>query len=294
MSEHRIEELMVCRIAADVEDDGITVLGSFTPLAYAAYMLAKLTTAPSATLIGFNAIGMPPVQLNLTGTEAAAYRGAVARWTFSQSTQTVHLGRRGLVECISPAQIDGSGAFNVSVIGEHARPKVRLPGGAGSPEVVQHYRRILLYVGTHDTRTLVERVDFRTGQRRPLDDAAREAAGLLPGPVRVITPLAVLRKDHAERPFAIETLHRGVSADEVVQRTGFALEVPADIPTTAEPTSAQLALLRERIDPWGTIRFDFMSARDRRAYLRELLDGEWRRARASGSGAKIIPFNGPA
>jgi acyl CoA:acetate/3-ketoacid CoA transferase beta subunit len=278
VSDYRIEELMVCRIASEVDESGVTVLGSFTPLAYAAYMLAKLTHAPEAYVIGFNSVGVPPVQLNLTGTEGALYKGALARWTFGESTMTVHLGNRGLVECVSPAQIDGSGAFNLACIGDYRAPKVRLPGGAGSPEVVQHYERILVYFGKHDTRTLVDKVDFRTGQRSPLDDEAREARGLLTGPVRIVTPLAVMVKESDARPFRIETLTPGVSARAVVENTGFELDVPADIPATAEPTADQLAVLRERVDPYGTIRFDFMGAQERKDRLRELLRDEWDRA----------------
>ena len=278
MSEYRIEELMVCRIASEVDESGVTVLGSFTPLAYASYMLAKLTHARDAYIIGFNSVGVPAVQLNLTGTEGALYKSSLAHWTFSQNTMTVHLGKRGLVECVSPAQIDGSGAFNLACIGDYRSPKVRLPGGAGSPEVVQHYERIVVYLGKHDARTLVEKVDFRTGQRSPLSDPARAARGLLTGPVRIVTPLAVLVKEVEDRPFRIDTLNPGVDAEEVVQSTGFELEVPTDIPTTTEPTEEQLVLLRERIDPYGTIRFDFMGARERKERLRELLREEWDRA----------------
>lgn len=281
MSDHRVEELLVCRIAAEVDDSGVTVLGSFTPLAYAAYMLAKLTHARDAYLIGFNAIGMPPVQLNLTGVEAALYKGALARWSFSQSTMTVHLGKRGLVECVSPAQMDGSGAFNLAVIGDYARPKVRMPGGAGSPEVVQHYGRIVAYFGRHDRRTLVEKVDFRTGQRAPLRDEQRRELGLLTGPVRIVTPLCVMVKDDEDRPFRVETLTAGVDVQDVVDNTGFEVEVPAEIGVTDEPTAEQLALLRDRIDPYGTIRFDFMDANTRKDYLRDLLRSEWDRALAA-------------
>jgi acyl CoA:acetate/3-ketoacid CoA transferase beta subunit len=280
---HRVEELMVCRIAAEVDESGVTVLGSFTPLAYASYMLARLTHAPGAWLVGFNAIGMPPVELNLTATEAAAYRGAVARWTFCQTTQTVHLGKRGLVECVSPAQMDGDGAFNVSVIGDYDRPKVRMPGGAGSPEVVQHYQRIVAYFGRHDKRTLVAKVDFRTGGRRPIGAQAREERGLLSGPIRIVTPLAVMVKDDDDTPFRLETLHPGVDVQQVVDNTGFELHVPTDVGTTAVPRPEELALLRERIDPFGTIRFDFMDAQERKASVRRILQLGWDRALESAA-----------
>jgi acyl CoA:acetate/3-ketoacid CoA transferase beta subunit len=278
MTDVRAAERMVCRIASEVDASGVTVLGSFTPLAYAAYMLARLTHARDAYVIGFNAVGVPPVELSLTGVEAAVYQGALAHWTFSETTSTVHMGGRGLVECISPAQMDGTGAFNLACIGDYDRPKVRLPGGAGSPEVVQNYGRIVAYFGRHDRRTLVQNVDFRSGRRAPLGDAARRRLGLLVGPVRIVTPLCVMVKETEEQPFRLETLTAGVSVDEVLDQTGFVVDVPADVGVTPEPTAEQLRLLRDRIDPLGTIRFDFMAAAERRQHMRALLEIEWQRA----------------
>ncbi len=190
-------ELMVCRIASEMRQDGdfVTILGSFTPLAYASYMLAKLTHAPDAWLVGYNAIGMPPVQLSFTGTEGAAYRGSYARSAFTPNGHLVHLGTHGLLECVSSAQIDGDGAINLTSIGDPDAPKVRLPGGAGSPEVLQNYRKVVAYFSKHDRRTLVERVDFATGRRAPISAGARAARGLVTeGPVTIVTPLAVLTK----------------------------------------------------------------------------------------------------
>jgi len=277
---YRIDELMICRIAREVDESGVTVLGSFTPMAYASYMLAKLTHAPDAPLIGYNAIDMPPVELSLTGSEAAAYRGARAHWSFIDSTSTVHLGARGLVECVSPAQMDGTGAFNTSVIGPYEHPKVRLPGGTGSPEVVQNYEKVIAYFGTHTKRGLVEKVDFATGGRYPVSAEARQKRGLLVGPVWIITPLTVLIKDSDEEGFRIESLHPGVSVEEVVENTGFPLVVPEQIPETSVPTEIQLRLLREQIDPFGTSRFDFLAARERTKYIDDILEREWSRAEA--------------
>lgn len=275
---YRVDELMICRIAREVDATGVTVLGSFTPMAYASYMLAKLTHAPDAPLIGYNAIGMPPIELSITSAEAAAYRGACAHWTFIENTQSVHLGGRGLVECVSPAQMDGSGAFNTSAIGPYERPKVRLPGGTGSPEVVQNYEKIIAYFGSHTTRGLVEKVDFATGGRFPVSPEARRSRGLLVGPVWIITPLAVLIKDSDEEGFRIESLHPAVGVAEVVENTGFELIVPDDIPETTVPTGEQLDLLRNHIDPFGTSQFDFMDARSRAAYVDDILAREWARA----------------
>ncbi|UGS34846.1 CoA-transferase [Capillimicrobium parvum] len=281
MAKYDVHEVMVCRIASEMTEEGdyVTILGSFTPLAYAAYMLAKLTHAPDAWLVGYNAIGMPPVELSFTGSEAAAYRGSLARNSFTPNGHLVHLGTHGLLECVSSAQMDGDGAINLSAIGDYDHPKVRLPGGAGAPEVVQNYRKVVAYFSKHDARTLCAKVDYATGRRTPISRDKREALGLVSGgPVTIVTPLAVLVKEDDERPFAIESVHPGVSVDEVVAATGFAVDVPADVPTTAEPTAEQIDLLRNRIDPLGTVRFDFLSGEERLAYLEEVLAKEWARA----------------
>jgi len=281
MSNFSPAELMVCRIAAEMDETGVTVLGSFTPLAYAAYMLAKLTHAPDAYMIGYNAMDMPPVELAFMGSEAAAYRGSTARWGFLRAVNVVHLANRGNVEAVSSAQIDQNASINLSVIGNYDTPKVRLPGGVGAPEVVQNYRTMLAYFGRHDKRILTERVDFATGGRFPISADARAARGLQAGPVKIITPMAVLVKRFDGQPFAIESVHCGATVNAVVEATGFSLDVPDETPATAEPTAEQLRLLRETIDPFGTIQFDFMSGTERMQYLRQVIDLEWDRAAAA-------------
>lgn len=285
MRGYEVHELMVCRVAAEIDDRGVVVMGSFTPLAYAAYMLAKLTHARDAYLAGFDAVGMAPIQLSFTGAEAAAYKGAVCRWGMLAEINSIHLSNNGGVEAVSSAQFDGSGAINLSVIGDFDRPKVRLPGGAGAAEVIKMYRKMVAYFPSHNPRTLVDRVGFVTGTRWKIGAASRASAGLMPGPIVVVTNLAVLIKDEDDRPFRIESLHPGVEASTVVEATGFELEVPDAIPVTPEPTSEQLRLLREEIDPLGTVKLDFVAGKDRLAYLQGILDAEWERGAAAAAAA---------
>jgi hypothetical protein len=241
-------------------------------------MLAKLTHAPKGYLVGFDAVGMPPIQLSFTGAEAAAYKGSACRWGMLTEINGIHLANHGGVEAVSSAQFDGDAAINLSAIGPYEQPKVRLPGGAGAAEVIKMYRKMIAYFGNHNSRTLVDKVNFVTGTRWKIGDEARRAAGLQPGPVIVVTNLAVLVKDEDDKPFRIESLHPGVDAATVVENTGFELEVPDSVPTTVEPTPAQLDLLRNKIDPFGTVKFDFVSGKERLSYLKGILDAEWNRA----------------
>ena len=281
MSDYEIHELMVTQVASQVDNDGVVVMGSFTPLAYAAYMMAKLTHAPEAYLVGFDAVGMAPIQLTFTGAEAAAYKGAVCRWGMLTEINSIHLSNHGGVEAVSSAQFDGDGAINLSTIGPFDHPKVRLPGGAGAAEVIKMYRKMVAYFGNHSTRTLVPKVEFVTGTRWKIGAESRTAAHLQPGPIVVVTNLAVLIRDSDERPFRLESVHPGVEVEAVVENTGFELEVPDEVQITPAPSDEQLSLLRERIDPHGTVKSDFVAGRDRLAYLKDILDAEWERAATS-------------
>ena len=64
----------------------------------------------------------------------------------------------------------------------------------------------------------------------------------------LLTNLAVMDFGGPERQLQVVSLHPGVTAEQVQEATGFALHIPADVPETAAPTEAQLALLA-RMDP---------------------------------------------
>ena|GEM_PF-6088539 len=49
----------------------------------------------------------------------------------------------------------------------------------------------------------------------------------------------------------LESVHPGVTVEEVKAETGFELLVPSVVPQTVPPTPDQIRLLREKIDPDG-------------------------------------------
>lgn len=50
----------------------------------------------------------------------------------------------------------------------------------------------------------------------------------------------------------LASLHPGVSVEQVREATGFALTVPDEVPYTREPTTRELELIRDVIDPADT------------------------------------------
>jgi len=159
-------------------------------------------------------------------------------------------GRRHIMMMAS--QIDRSGNQNISAIGPHERPKVQLVGVRGAPgNSVNHPTSY--WVPDHSTRTFVEHVDVVSG----VGYARAAAAG--PGATRfhdvhlVVSNLGVFDFETPERSMRLRSVHPGVSVDDVVGATGFALTVPPDVAETRLPTPDELNLLRVVLDP-GSLR----------------------------------------
>jgi acyl CoA:acetate/3-ketoacid CoA transferase beta subunit len=68
----------------------------------------------------------------------------------------------------------------------------------------------------------------------------------------VVTNLAVLDFETAERTMRLRSVHPGVAAADVVAATGFPLSIPDQVPETRQPSDEELTLIRERLDPGGT------------------------------------------
>lgn len=132
---------------------------------------------------------------------------------------------------MSGVQIDSRGDINMSVIGDFAKPKVRLPGGAGSAAIMPTAKRTLMWRTKHDRKVFVENLSFRTASGR-VD--------------KVVTPLCVFSKE--EGRLKVWRIHPGVTWKELQENTGFPLEKSADFAVTEEPTAEELRLL-EQIDP---------------------------------------------
>ncbi len=102
-------------------------------------------------------------------------------------------------------------------------------------------RRTILWRTKHDRRAFVEHLDFVT------------AAGNVD---RVVSPLCLFRRVHGR--LEVESIHPGVSLENLVAATGFRIEVGPETPVTPPPTAQELALLAD-VDPDGVRRSEFSS-----------------------------------
>ena len=148
------------------------------------------------------------------------------------------------------AQIDKYGNLNSTVIGDFARPKVRFPGSGGANDLASLCWRTLVMT-PHDKRRFVEKVDFITTPGYLTGPGAREESGLPPdtGPYKVITNLCVLGFDQETKQMKVESIHPGVTREDIINNTGFELLWDEDLKTSLPPTEEELRILREEVDP---------------------------------------------
>jgi glutaconate CoA-transferase subunit B len=106
-----------------------------------------------------------------------------------------------------------------------------------------------------DNRRFVEQIDFITSPGYLNGKGGREKAGLPKdtGPYKVVTNLCILGYDDDTCRMRIESLHPGVTVEEVQENCGFELLKAPKIETTHPPTDEELSILREQVDPEGYI-----------------------------------------
>lgn len=225
--------------------DGEVMASAFGTAPALGARLARLTFAPD---------------LVLTDGDAALVEGAPAlgarpdavvlesHMPYRRVFDVVWSGRRNLIMMAS--QIDRTGNQNISAIGPWARPAAQLVGVRGAPgNTVNHSTSY--WVPNHSPRSFVEQVDVVSGVGYARAEAAGPAATRFHEIRMVVSNLGVFDFATPDRVMRLASLHPGVTVDEVVDATGFALVVPDEVPATREPTAEELTLLRTVLDPKG-------------------------------------------
>ncbi len=156
---------------------------------------------------------------------------------------------------MGPAQVDIYGNANISLIGDKAKPTVAFPGSIGLPDNTTNQKRVVWLVNNHSKRAFVPKVDFISGVGHI--ELRRKGNIKYGAPVLVVSNLGCFDFDPASGRMRVQSLHHGVGLEQVVANTGFELVVPAKVPPTEPPTTEEVQLLREEIDPLGVCRLDF-------------------------------------
>ncbi|HET8872771.1 MAG TPA: CoA-transferase subunit beta, partial [Gaiellaceae bacterium] len=220
------DEMMAVAAARRLRNGMVCFVGIGLPSRAA--NLARATHAPDCVLIyESGTIGAKPEHLPLS----------IGDGELAESADTVvsvpeifgYWLQGGWVDVgfLGAAQIDRHGNLNSTVIGDYARPKVRLPGAGGAPEIAAMCRETFVMM-RHTQRAFVEELDFLT------------TGG--DGVTCVVTDLGVLERDDGELTLA--ELHPDVTVEDAQEATGWELRVAPDLRLGPPPTGDELEALR--------------------------------------------------
>jgi len=252
---YNMTEFMICAASRFLEDGKTVVVGTGLPMLAA--MLAQKTNAPNLLMM-FEAGGIAPLLPALplsVGDSRTHYKSLMA----TSMPEIMETCARGMVDYafLGGAQIDKFGNLNSTMIGtDYEKPKVRLPGSGGANDLASLCWNTIIIIKM-DKHKFVEKLDFLTTPGYLTGVGAREKAGLPPGagPLKVITDYCVLRFDKETKEMELESLHPGVTLEEVQSRSSFKIGVRVGLAPapTKEPTQKELEILRKEIDPTGQV-----------------------------------------
>ena len=246
-------ELMIC-VAARLFQDGTTAfIGTGIPMLAA--MLATKTSAPNLVpVFEFGGLGAILEDLPRAVGEARTFHKGILAAGICELMETA---QRGFIDYgfLGGAQIDPYGNLNTVTIGDHDHPKARLPGSGGGNDVGSQCWSTVAIM-QHDKRRFVPKVDFLTTPGYLSGPSARENAGLPIGtrPINVVSTLALM--DYDDGPggtyrMRLAATHPGVTAQEVIDNTGFELIIPEQVRVKPNgPRSKRIFANYSTIIPW--------------------------------------------
>jgi glutaconate CoA-transferase, subunit B len=220
------DDMMAVEAARRLRDGTVCFVGIGLPSLAA--NLARATHAPGCVLIyESGTIGAKPERPPLSIGDGELAETADAVVSVPEMFAYWLQGGRIDVGFLGAAQIDRHGSLNSTVIGPYQRPRVRLPGGGGAPEIAQSVREVFVML-RHSRRSFVEGLDFLTsvGDRVSV----------------VVTDLGMLEPRDGE--LTLTHVHPGVEVEQVREATGWELRVADELVTTQPPTDEELAALR--------------------------------------------------
>lgn len=208
--------------------------------------LARLTHAPNLVLIYESGpIDTKPDVLPLSIGDGELAKTATTVVPTSEIFSYWLQGGRIDVGFLGAAQVDRFANINTTVIGAYDRPKVRLPGAGGAPEIAASAREVLIVL-RQSRRAFVEKVEFITSAGFLGGGDERRMLGIPgAGPKAVITDLGVLTPDPKTRELTLTQIHPGVTLAQAKAATGWDLKASPDLVTTEEPDPEDLRVLRD-------------------------------------------------
>ena len=241
---YKPNEMMTIAAARALRNEDVCFVGIGMPSA--ASNLARLTHAPDITLIyESGTLATKPTALPLSIGDGDLCETALTTVSVPEMFRYWLQGGRVTVGFLGGAQIDRFANLNTTVVGPYDKPKVRLPGGGGAPEIANSCGEIFIIMA-QGKRSFVDKLDFITslGYGEGGDHRARLGVKTK-GPTKLVTDLCVFEPDPETKEMTVVSIHPGVTREQIEANTGWKVRYAATIAETKAPTAHELETLRE-------------------------------------------------
>src|SRR5580658_4188396 len=230
-------EIMVTAAAKEIHDGETAVVGIGLP--QVACVLAKRTHAPRlAMLLEIGVAEMEPVDTPVGLADSRIFYRATC-WSGFLDTLGMNL-HRGVVDVgfIGGLEVDRFGNVNTTLTKDPDGKEHWFNGSAGGNDVASLANRVVVIV-RHGKRKLPAAVAYLTSPGF-VNGRSRQELGLrCGGPHRVITDMAVLGFDNPSRTASLVSMHPGTTVEQLLENTGFPLEIPSPVPMTPLPSKEE-------------------------------------------------------
>jgi glutaconate CoA-transferase subunit B len=244
MADYTPNEMMTIAAARALRNTDVCFVGIGMPSA--ASNLARLTHAPDITLIyESGTIATKPDVLPLSIGDGELCDTALTTVAVPEMFRYWLQGGRITVGFLGGAQIDRFANLNTTVVGPYDKPKVRLPGGGGAPEIASSCGEIFIIM-SQSKRSFVGQLDFITSMGHGEGGDHRARLGMkTKGPTKLVTDLCVFEPDPQSKEMTVVSIHPGVARAQIEANTGWPVHYAAAVAETTAPTAQELTVLRE-------------------------------------------------
>src|SRR5450755_2502191 len=228
MADYTPTEMMTIAAARALKASDVCFVGIGMPSAAA--NLARLTHAPDITLIyESGTLGTKPSVLPLSIGDGELCETALTTVSVPEMFRYWLMGGRITIGFLGGAQIDRFANLNTTVVGPYAKPKVRLPGGGGAPEIAISCGEIFIIMA-QSKRSFVPKLDFITSIGHVTGGDSRAKLGVkTKGPTKLITDLAMFEPDPVTKEMTIVSIHPGVTREQIQENTGWPVKFAAKV-----------------------------------------------------------------
>lgn len=245
------KEMQAVAIAKSIRNGQIVIVGTGLPLIGAS--LAKRVYAPECNLIVESGLmDCCPIEVPRSVGDCRFMAHCAVQWPSTrfigfEANEWLHDTDR-MIAFIGGAQIDPYGNVNSTCIGPYEKPITRFTGSGGANGIATYSNTIIMM--QHEKRRFIDKIDYVTspGWIDGPDGRAKKHLPTNRGPQMVVTDRGIMKFDEKTRRMYLAGFYPTSSPEEIVENTGFEIDVSRAAPLEA-PTPEVIRMIREEIDP---------------------------------------------